>query len=193
MPMTPAARAPGAWPGVASISLAVTLMAASGAAADRAAAGPLDADVKATFLYNFAKFTEWPSLQPGAPILVCVVGDDQIADALVAAVRGQNIGGHKLDVSRPHESTIWRLCHLLFIAAADVKRSAAGLGGIKTLPVLTVSDGKGFSQAGGVIEFYLEGGRVRFAINVDAADRARLRLRSQLLALAKVMRDVHVQ
>ena len=64
---------------------------------------------------------------------------------------------------------------------------------IKTLPVLTVSDGKGFSQAGGIIELYVEGGRMRFAINVDAAERSGLRLSSRLLGLAKVVRDGHVQ
>ena len=55
---------------------------------------------------------------------------------------------------------------MLFIADAETGRSAVGLGGIRTLPVLTVSDGKGFAQAGGIIELYLEGGRMRFAINV---------------------------
>jgi hypothetical protein len=67
------------------------------------------------------------------------------------------------------------------------------LGGIKTLPVLTVSDGKGFSLAGGIIELYVERGRTRFAINIDAAERSALRLSSRLLGLAKVIRNDHVQ
>jgi hypothetical protein len=67
------------------------------------------------------------------------------------------------------------------------------LDGIKTLPVLSVSDGKGFSQSGGIIELYVEGGRMRFAINVDAAERSGLHLSSRLLGLAKVMRSGHVQ
>ena len=74
-----------------------------------------------------------------------------------------------------------------------LRRSAGGLDAIRTLPVLTVSDGKGFSQAGGIIELYVEGGRMRFAINVDAAERSGLRLSSRLLGLAKVIRDGHVQ
>ena len=67
------------------------------------------------------------------------------------------------------------------------------MSGIRTLPVLTVSDGKGFAQAGGIIELYVEGGRMRFAINVDATARSGLRLSSRLLGLAKVIRDGHVQ
>ena len=56
------------------------------------------------------------------------------------------------------------------------------------LPVLTVSDGKGFSQSGGIIELYIDDGRIRFAINVDAADHAGVHLSSRLLGLAKIVR-----
>jgi hypothetical protein len=149
--------------------------------------------VKAAFIYNFAKFAEWPALPSGAPLIVCVVGDDGVAAALVETVRGQNIDGHALDVWRRQDSATWRVCHVLFIADAETRRFAGGLGGIKTLPVLTVSDGKGFSLAGGIIELYVEGGRTRFAINIDAAERSALRLSSRLLGLAKVIRNDHVQ
>lgn len=148
--------------------------------------------LKAAFMLNFAKFTEWPALPSGTPIGLCIVGDAGVAAALVEMVRGQHIGGHALEVSRPRETT-WRVCHLLFIADAEIRRSAGGLDGIKTLPVLTVSDGKGFLQAGGIIELYIEDGRMRFAINVDAAERSELRLSSRLLGLAKVIRNGHVQ
>jgi hypothetical protein len=178
---------------VASIALAATLIAAPGIAADNGTDAAPDVAVKAAFLYNFAKFTEWPALPAGAPIAVCIVGDDGIAAALVETVRGQHISGHTLEVWRPQESTAWPVCQLLFITDAETRRSAGGLGGIKTLPVLTVSDGKGFSQAGGIIELYVEGGRMRFAINVDAVERSGLRLSSRLLGLAKVIRNGHVQ
>ena len=178
---------------VASIALTAALIAAPGIAADNGTDVAPDVAVKAAFLYNFAKFAEWPALPSGAPIVVCIVGEDGIAAALVETVRGQNISGHTLEVWRPQESGMWRVCHLLFIADAETRRAAGGLGGIKTLPVLTVSDGKGFSQAGGIIELYVEGGRMRFAINVDAAEGSGLHLSSRLLGLAKVIRTGHVQ
>jgi len=181
------------WLGVASIALAATLIAAPGIAAGNGPDVASDVAVKAAFIYNFAKFAEWPALLPGAPIVVCIVGDVRIAAALVETVRGQNISGHALEVWRPQDTTGWRVCHVLFIAEAETRRAADGLGGIKTLPVLTVSDSKGFAQAGGIIETYVEGGRMRFAINVDAAERSGLHLSSRLLGLAKVIRDVHVQ
>lgn len=178
---------------IANFALTATLIVSPGIANANSTQGTPDVVVKAAFLYNFAKFTEWPALPPGATIVVCIVGDDRIAAASVETVRGQNISGHPLEVWRTEESASWRACHLLFIAAAETRRSARRLDEIRTLPVLTVSDGKDFSRAGGIIELFIEAGRIRFAINVDAADRSGLQLSSRLLGLAKIVRDGHVQ
>jgi hypothetical protein len=175
-----------------SIALAASLIAAPGIAAGQTAVAAGVA-VKAAFLYNFAKFTEWPAIAPGAIIAVCVVGDEAIADALVTTVRGQKINGHALDVWRPQDIATWRTCHLLFVAEPETRRFAGALSELKTLPVLTVSDVRNFSQAGGIIELYVDGGRMRFAINLDAAERSRLNLSSRLLGLAKVVRNGHVE
>ena len=177
----------------ASIALAAIVVAAPGSAAGDGADAAPDVAVKAAFIYNFAKFAEWPAMPSGAAIVVCVAGDDRIAAALADTVRGQNISGHALDVRHSEDSAAWQGCHVLFIADAETRRSAGALGEIKTLPVLTVSDGAGFSQAGGIIELYVEGGRMRFAINVDAAGRSGLHLSSRLLGLARIVRDAHVQ
>ena len=183
----------GRWRGVAGIALAATLMSPPAFAAGHGTDAAQDVPLKAAFIYNFAKFAEWPGLAANAPIIVCIVGDDEIAATLVNTVRDQSISGHKLEVWRPQDSGTWKTCHLLFLSDAETRRSRGGLGGIKALPVLTVSDAKGFSQAGGIIELYVEAGRMRFAINTDAAERSGLHLSSRLLGLAKVIRDGHVQ
>jgi hypothetical protein len=174
---------------------AATALAVGAVPSEAAAGGDAVAAsaLKAAFLYNFAKFAEWSQPTSRAPVVLCVVGDDAIVAALVETVRGQNINGHTLEVSRPQESNTWRSCHVLYLADAEIRRSAGGLSGIRTLPVLTVSDGKGFAEAGGIIELYLEDGRMRFAINLDAAERSGVHLSSRLLALAKVIRNTHVQ
>jgi hypothetical protein len=97
---------------VVSIVLTATLVAAAGAAADDGTDPATDVVVKAAFLYNFAQFAVWPALPSGAPIIVCVIGDDGIAAALVETVRGHTISDHALEVWRP-DSTAWRVCHLL--------------------------------------------------------------------------------
>jgi YfiR/HmsC-like len=175
--------------GVALIALLVTHPALA------AGSGPVapDVAVKAALLFNFGKFVQWPSLSAGAPLVICVVGDDDIAAAVLTTVRGQNINGHGLEVRQPQESTGWRSCHLLFLAAAETRRSADGLGGIRTAPILTVSDAQGFAHGGGIIELFIADGKMRFAINIDATARAGLRLSSRLLLLAKVVRDGQAQ
>jgi hypothetical protein len=174
-------------------AVAIALMAGLGIVRVNASQAMPDVAVKAAFLYNFAKFAEWPALPAGAPLLVCIVGEDNVAAAVIETVRGQNISGHTLEVWQPHDSATWPMCHLLFIANAETERSTDGLVRIKTLPVLTVSDGSGFSQGGGIIELYVEAGRMRFAINVDAVTRSGLRLSSRLLGLAKIVRNGHVE
>ncbi len=144
--------------------------------------------VKAAFLYNFAKFAEWPALTPHTPIVFCVVGDDHMADVLADTVRGQTIGAHPLTVSRPDSVAGWRACQVLFLGESETNRAEKALT-IKQLPVLTVSDGEGFALSGGMIALYVDSGRIRFAINVDAAEHAGLRLSSRLLGLAKVVRN----
>jgi hypothetical protein len=172
-------------------ALVATLLAAPAVRARDVHSVPQDAALKAAFIFNFAKFTEWPVLPPATPIAVCITGDDAVAAALVDTVRGQNINGHPLEVRRPQGSGSWRACHLLFVADADRGRATSDLAGIKTLPVLTVSDIKGFAQSGGIIELYVEDGRMRFAINVTALERSGLRLRSRLIGLARTVRGVH--
>ena len=171
-----------------SLALAATLGAAPGIAE-----APLVVAVKAVLLFNFAKFADWPALAAGDPIVFCVVGDDGVAAALVETLHGQNIGGHALNVSRPLIATTWHVCHLLFIADAETHQAAPGLARVKTLPVLTISDGKGFSREDGIIELYMEGERMRFAINVDAAERSGLHLSARLLTLAKIIRNADVR
>ena len=150
-------------------------------------------EVKAAFLFNFAKFTEWPALPSGVPIAACVVGDDGVASALESMVAGQRIGGHEMSVRRAPDAAAWPTCHLLFIAETEIRRASNPLERIRTMPVLTISDGRGFAQTAGIIELFLEEGRMRFAINVNAAERSGLRLSSRLLGLAKITRDERVQ
>lgn len=173
-------------PGLATVALAVAVLTTPVHTVTPSQAAP-DVAVKAAFIYNFAKFTEWPAMSPGAPIILCVAGDDDIASALVQTVRGRDINGHALEVWRPEASTTWRACGVLFITSAELRRAGGRLAEVRPLPVLTVSDHDGFARAGGLIELYVEGGRMRFAINVDAVKRSKLRLSSRLLGLAKIV------
>jgi hypothetical protein len=147
------------------------------------------------FLYNFATFTEWPadSLAPGQRLAMCVIGDNAVAAALEQTIRGHTIESHELTVELLKPDASARACHVLYVSAVDEKRSSQLIDSLKTAAVLTASDAEHFAELGGVAQLTLENGRMRFTINVTAAQRAHLQLSSKLLSLARIIKDEHVQ
>jgi hypothetical protein len=148
--------------------------------------------VKAAFLYNFAKFVEWPAhafKSPEDPVVICVMGRSPFGPLLEQAVSGKQIEGRPLAVREIAEIREAVACQILFVAAGEKKRVPAILDQIKTGAVLTVGETQNFAAAGGVINFKLEDGKVRIEVNVYAAERAKLRISSKLLSLAKIVRD----
>lgn len=156
---------------------------------------PLGQDVtevalKAAFIYNFAKFTDWPAdaLPNGAPLVACVLGDPAVADALERTVRGRQASGHGIEVLllRAPEKEL-KSCHLLYVSGVPASQATDVAAALRTAPVLTISDIETFASNGGVAQFFVENGKMRFTINLGAARRARLQLSSRLLALAVVV------
>jgi hypothetical protein len=181
------------WRAAAVAALAAALSAIPGGAGGALTDTASDVAVKAALLYSFAKFTVWPALAPSAPIVACIAGNDDVAAEFTQVVTGHNAGGHVFDLRPAHDSATWPICNLLFVADDQIRRGSTGLAALKRLPILTVSDSRGFATSGGVIELYLEAGRMRFAINIDAADGAGLHLSSRLLGLAKIVRNADGQ
>lgn len=146
--------------------------------------------VKAAYLFNFLKFVEYPSesfADPLAPIVIGVVGEDPFGSTLPQVVIGKTVQGRDLIVHVYRTGENLRGAHILFISASERKRLPMILSGLAGSSVLTVSDAPGFLDAGGMIQFLSESGRVRFAISVNAANRAKLKFSSKLLSLAKVI------
>jgi hypothetical protein len=170
---------------------AATLGALAPATCRLEAQGVSTPGLTAAFLFNFVKFTTWPDnvLPGGMPIVVCVSGNDRVADSLIQLTQGKTVEGHTLAVrsmnidQSPHE------CHVVYGASLDANRAQALVRATSGHPILTVSDLEDFAWRGGVANFYIDGGRMRFAVNPDAADRARLRISSKLLSLARIVRD----
>jgi hypothetical protein len=146
--------------------------------------------VKAAYLFNFLKFVEWPEesfADPLAPLVIGVVGEDPFGSALPQVVTGKTVQGRDLVIRIYHAGEDLRGAHILFISASERKRLPTILSSLRGSSVLTVADTSGFLDSGGMIQFLNENGRVRFAINVDATGRARLKMSSKLLTLAKVV------
>ena len=147
--------------------------------------------LKAAFLSNFAKFTEWPAdaLGIGQDLTLCVLGDVSVADALEQTINGRHVEAHELVVQIVTMDGPIRSCHLLYSTGLDAARSTQLLRSLIGAAVFTVSDNDKFAEGGGIAQLILEGDRMRFAINVASAQRARLNLSSKLLGLAKIVKD----
>jgi hypothetical protein len=145
--------------------------------------------LRAAFLYNFAKFTEWPGDPASSPLTLCVLDDSAVEGALGELVGASPINGRAVVISRGPSGTRLRACHLLYVGDTNSARTAAILDELQGAPVLTVSDGAEFIRNGGIIGLIVEEGRMRFVINPATAQRAGLRLSSRLLQLAKISRE----
>ena len=146
--------------------------------------------VKAAFLFNFARFVEWPPRAAGgagAPVEVCVLGDDPFGEALDRAVAGKTLNDRTMVVRRGKKLQELNGCEVLFISNSEKSRLAGILGALRTVHVLTVGECEDFAAQGGEVQFTLEDNHVRFIINVDATDRAGLKVSSKLLGLAHVI------
>jgi hypothetical protein len=149
-------------------------------------------DLKAAFLFNFAKFIDWPPgsfTSPEAPFTICILGRDPFGHGLDESLQGKMIRARPLAVRRLKDKTEARSCQMVFVSSTESAHLTELLESLRGANVLLVGETNGFAAAGGTIELTLEDNHVRFTINVDAAGRASLTFSSKLLALAKVVHD----
>lgn len=172
-------------PAVKGWLLAVAALAPRAAAAQH---GPdLEYRVKAAYLLNFTRYIEWPSTAfdgAGDPLRVCVLGSDPFDDALEQTFAGRTAQGRRIVVSRVEAPAQARACHVVFISGLEWERHPDVLAALKSPGLLTVGEGIRFAESGGVLSFIPVDRTVRFAVNLDASDGARLRISSRMLALA---------
>lgn len=182
-------RSKGAWLSHAVLFIAC-LIALPAALAQAQSDAPTEHQVKAAFLYNFAKFVEWPAEAfsgPAAPLQLCVLGEDPFGSDLRDLVKGKIVGGRAVQVLNPVNLEQSRTCHILFVSPSEKGGTRHIIEELSDRSVLIVGDSRGFAEQGGMINFVLENDRVRFEINVKAAERARLKISSRLLNVAKLV------
>lgn len=179
----------------AALALAAAL-AASGRSVPRAAEPPpdpgLEYQVKAAFLYNFAKFVAWPPEafpDPDSILVIGVLGRDPFGAILDRAVQGKTVNGRTLVVRRFPSLADLAPCHILFVSASERGRLKETLEAVRGGSVLTVGEVDDFTRRGGIVNLGVVEGRVHFEINIDAAARAGLTVSSKLLSLSTIVRD----
>lgn len=148
-------------------------------------AKPTQYDVEAAYLFNFGKFVAWPAgAQPDSPFLICVLGQDPFGAVLDRAIAGETLRSRPVQdkrIERPQDATG---CSILYISSSESGRLSKILPVIQGTPVLTVSDIPDFVQQGGMIQFVVRDGRVRFEVSLAPAKSSGLSMSSELLKVA---------
>ena len=185
--------------GILIIALSVSLSWAPGALAqDRDSSNSSEYLIKAGFIFNFAKFVDWPPTtfaQPDSPIVIGILGTDPFGAIIDQIVQDKKIGGRGFVVKRMKWGTDLKdlkECKILFVGASERVHIDELVQIVKGLPILTVGETPGFAEHGGVIRLVLEDNRVRFEVNVDAARQAGLTISSRLLTLARIIQPAAV-
>jgi hypothetical protein len=142
--------------------------------------------LKAAYLYNFAKFVDWP-YHATPSLTLCVVGRDPFGSLLDEVMSGKSVAGRRIETRRLKGLNGIAQCDMLFVASSEAKRLPAILESGGNQPVLTIGESPGFAAAGGMIGLVLSDGKLRFEINLAAAERARLRISSSLLRLGTIV------
>ena len=160
-------------------------------AAGAQTAADTEQQMKAGFIYNFALFTDWPApsfKDAGSPIVICIAGGNDTLGSFTY-LKEKKIKSRPVIVCAPEDTATTPPCHIIYIPATNKAEAANLLKRVSGPGVLTIGDADGFCGFGGIISFYREGDKLRFEINTDAAQRAGLKLSSQLLKLAKIATD----
>lgn len=147
--------------------------------------------LKSAYIYNFALFTRWPhdAAEPqNAPLNLCTAGTDDLVISL-ERLAGETIHGRPVSINTFDAEDAGGACHMLYIAGSEHRHFARLIEQTLAYPVLTISEIRGFADAGGIIQLYRARNRIRFKINLDAARGRNLNLSARLLDLAELVHE----
>ena len=165
------------------VSIVLIVIGACGARA----AGTSDLQIKAAYLYNFAKFIDWPvecGAERDAPFVIGIRASDKFRSVVEATVRNQNLGGRPILIRSLSAGDSVAGCQIVFVSGVSGQELKDLLSEAKAACALTVSDENNFATRGGMVEFVDRRSRVRFKINRNLLVKAGLAVSSKLLSIA---------
>lgn len=169
------------------------LLGAAGAAGDALTKteGVDEYALKAVFLSKFVSFVTWPAERRGEkdPLVLGVFGQDPFGKSLE-----ETFGKRKADEVRVVLKRVTKLeelpaLHVVFVPGREEARVKEILATLREAGVLVIGESADFAARGGTINFYTEADKVRFEINPEAARRQKLKISSELLRLARIVKD----
>ena len=171
---------------------AVLMLAAWSGLETPALAQPVEeSQLQAAYLYNFAKFVDWPAgtfRSPGDPMVICVFGDDRTGDVLEQSMSGKRANGRPVESRHPRSASECKPCHIVFVGSSDKNQIAEILHVLHGSSVLTVGHSDQFIPLGGMINLSRKDVTIELEIDPEAADAAGLKISSRLLVIARLVK-----
>lgn len=179
-----------AWPAFLFVALASVAPVAA-QTAEQAAGINREYAIKAAFLYHFSTYVQWPSEQfppEGEPFVIGLVQNDPFGTALAKIAKTKTVAGHPIEVRVLKGAVGISQCQILFVPKnIDARKQTGVLLAARGSYVLTVGETDDFIERGGIVQFYLEGNKVRFAFSEEMTKREYFKVSSKLLSLAKII------
>jgi hypothetical protein len=144
-------------------------------------------EVKGAYIYYFAKFIEWPvdALPANSPVVIGIIGDDEFGSLLKSIVKDKTVQDHPISISLLKWPADLHTCHIVYISSPEKKRFSQIAESLKKHPALTVTEFEAGSQPKGIINLFVEDGKVQFETDAFSAAKANLQINSKLLRLAR--------
>jgi YfiR/HmsC-like len=149
--------------------------------------------VKATFIYNFSRFIDWPTgtfTSGRSSLRVCVLGNDPFGGAL-DSIKGKNVQGRKIQIEHLESFSKLEACQILFISSSEKGHLKEILESAKHSRIVTIGEMSQFTQNGGVVALAMRKDRIHFSVNLDAANETGVKISSTVLRLATIVNYRH--
>ena len=171
--------------------LGITLLCSGGLVRVAPALEPIDEyTLKAAFLYNFAKFVEWPLnsfADNTSPFSLCVLGNDPFGANLETLAK-KPVRERTLVIKHIRSITALSGCHILYVSPQELPQLEALLHNLEKAPVLTVCDTESCAESGLMLNMRMAENRVHLDMNLDAVQRTPLKVSSQLIKLTRIVK-----
>lgn len=154
----------------------------------KAQAESTEAELKAAFVYGFTRYVEWPeeTLKASAESFdLCLLGGRTVFSEALRDLQGKFVKNRPLRVREVSHADNFKSCQILVLTDNETEHFESVLRRLSGMPVLTVNGSSRFLQAGGMISLVPENNKLRFDINLAAAQKSKLVFSSNLLKLAR--------
>jgi hypothetical protein len=178
------------WRAVVLLWVAMAMAVPALAEGNRATPASLEYQVKAGFLFNFARYVDWPTSTNAAAeeFVIGIIDDGTVFPVMAAALNGKSTHDRTVEIRRLKLNDDIARCQMLFVTRSEEKDLDAILKRVGGAPVLTVGEAPHFAERGGCLNFVPHGENIRFEVNLEAAERAGLKISAKIAAMATIVR-----